>query len=90
MTSAKLEHVHHVFLTTRVTRRDVIHCEAQGEDVGGNRRAHANKANRTTWTQKREKLGEINFFVRGDGDQDEIERLRRRRHFVVVGVHQKL
>ena len=89
MAGAEVQHGDHILLSTRIAGGDVVHGEAEGEDVGGNGRAHTNKTNGTARAKERKELGEVHFFVCGDCDENEIERTRCGRHFFFVAVHQE-
>ena len=48
VSGAEFEHLNHVLFAPGVTRCDVVHGEAESEDVGLDGRAHADETNRPT------------------------------------------
>mmetsp|Transcript_42562 Transcript_42562/g.96184 ORF Transcript_42562/g.96184 Transcript_42562/m.96184 type:complete len:296 (+) Transcript_42562:78-965(+) len=87
---AELEHLQDLLAPPRVRGGDVVHCEAHREDVDGDGRTHADKAHGAARPEEREELGEVDRLLRGKGDEDKVERGRRRLHLLLVGVRYEL
>ena len=80
------EHLLHFFTTARVGGRDAVHSETEREDVGRDGRTHAHEAQRTARAEEREELGKVDWLLRRERHQDEIERACDRVELRLVAV----
>ena len=74
----------------RSGRGDRIHREAEREHVGGDRRAHADEADRAARSQEREELGEIHGLLRRERHEYEVQRAGDRVELGLVGVRHEV
>ena len=83
---AEGEHLLHFFTTARVGGRDAVHSETEREDVGRDGRTHAHEAQRAARAEEREELGKVDWLLRRERHQDEIERACDRIELRLVAV----